>query len=87
MNRANSYFKCADDWQHYDQDTVHWGDTDDVVGTYNYPATVQMDTCYLGIRTTTNGAAAPTSYPTHLAMPVMIYVGGRKKAYGTEYLA
>lgn len=86
LNMSKSAISCTDDYNKYGRQTFHWGKTGSKPDKdRTYQAALSFKSGAVDINTRYTGGDGAVSEPSHWAMPVMVYVGGRLKAYEKTY--
>lgn len=86
VDSSNCDFKLAPTFSMYDKNSVHYGKGSGEI--VRYTADIKLNTCVLRLNTKNNIIyETPSSYPNHQSLPVMIYVGGRRKEYNKIYFS
>ena len=85
---SESSFKSAVNCSDHDNRYAHHGTGDPVAGSpFEYNTKINFNSAQINLKTQDASQSPINNYPSHWALPVMIYVGGRRKEYDKVYLS
>ena len=85
---SESSFKSATGYSDHDDRYAHHGTGNPVAGSpFEYNTKINFNSTQINLKTRDASQSPIDNYPNHWALPVMIYVGGRRKEYEKVYLA